>query len=125
MHEIRQVIGGKRRSKALMAQLLELIPRRYAGVAFELIVPLLSGTGEMERHEPHFVGVTGKLGTKETLTAIEPTQGIFFAIILWEGEFVVAWNTSARSFRWVVGQGCRHVHRGRWQWVGDVHDGGK
>jgi hypothetical protein len=64
-----------------VAQLLELLPRQYASVVFEHVVPLLSGAGEMEGGEPDFVGLTGKLGAEETLTTIEPAQGVLLAII--------------------------------------------
>jgi hypothetical protein len=73
--------GVERWPKTLVAQLLELLPQRYASVAFEYVVPLLSGAGEMERGELDFVGLTGKLGAEETLTTIEPAQGVLLAII--------------------------------------------
>jgi hypothetical protein len=73
--------GVERWPKTLVPQLLELLPRQYASVAFEHVVPLLSSVDEMERGELDFVGLTGKLGAEEMLTTIEPAQGVLLAII--------------------------------------------
>jgi hypothetical protein len=64
-----------------MTQLLELVPGGHAGVALKYVVLLLCGTDEMERGEPHLIGLAGELGAEEALTAVDPTQGVLLALI--------------------------------------------
>jgi hypothetical protein len=55
------VIGRQRQAEALVAEHLELLPGGNAGVALHDIIPLLRGSCEMERSQPHLVGFVSEL----------------------------------------------------------------
>lgn len=70
--QIRQVVGPERRPKTLVAQALELLPCWLAGVTLQDVVPLLRGTREVERGEPHLVAFGSAMGAEEPVASIEP-----------------------------------------------------
>lgn len=76
-----QVVGSKRRPKALVAQAFKLIPSGLAGVALKDIIPLLGSPRKMEGCEPHSVDIRRALGTEKAIATIQPSQWIIFAII--------------------------------------------
>ena len=83
------MVGAERRPEPLVAQPFEAFPARHTGVALD-IVPLLGGTSEMERGEPHLVAVGSALGAEEPVASVEPAQRIVLDIIDREGQLVIS-----------------------------------
>lgn len=119
--QVHQVVGPERRPEAPVAEALEFLLVGGADIPLKDVVPLLGYARHVEVGEPNSIDRARLLSAEELLASIDPTQQVVFAIVGRERKLVVAWNTSARQLRRVVGKRRRHVHGcGGWR-VGDMH----
>jgi len=82
--QVGEVVGAERGPKTLLAQRFERGPgdvAHVAGVAFQHEVPVLGRAAHVERGEPHLVAVRSALGAEEVVALVQPSQGIFLAVV--------------------------------------------
>lgn len=82
------MVGAEWRSKAMLAEQPEFIPRRAACIRFEDKVPLLRRAGEVVGRQPYPIGMTRLLAIEELFAFVKPAKRILLAIIGGKGEFV-------------------------------------
>lgn len=82
-----------------MTKALEFFPLGPAGVTLQYVVPHLSCAGEVVGREPDPISVASLLATEKLLTLEQPPERILLALIGWEGQLVVTWNSRTLRFR--------------------------
>ena len=84
----------------MMTQALDLFPLGPAGVAFQNCVPHLGCASEVVGCELDPIRVTSLLAAEKLLTLEQPAERVLLAVIGWEGQLMVAWNSRALRFWW-------------------------
>ena len=120
--KISKMVGGQRRSEALVAEQTKAGPGRPAGVSFQHIVPLLCGSRHVEGGEPNLVRLTCQLAA-EGLTTVEPSERVFFAVVSGEGQLMEPGNALAVSM--FLRLMARFMHHRSRRVDRPVHDGGQ
>jgi hypothetical protein len=90
MGQFSQWIVVQRRSKALIAEILELRPCHRCAVPFHHKIPCMCGSLEVVGGELHFVILEHPLSPKERFTMVEPFERILFPIKCRELYLVVS-----------------------------------
>ena len=93
------MIGTEWGSKTLMTKSLELFPLGPAGVTFQDCVPHLSRASVVVGRELDPISVASLLATEKLLTLEQPAERVLLAVIGWEGQLMVAWNSRALWLR--------------------------
>jgi len=116
------MVGGQRRSEALVAEQTKVGPGWPAGVSFQHIVPLLCGSRHVEGGEPNLVRLMCPLVAEEGLTTVELSERVFFAVVSGEGQLMEPGNALAVSM--FLRLMARFMHHRSRRVDRPLHDGG-
>jgi hypothetical protein len=91
-----QWIAFDRRLEAIIAEDVELLPRRCAAAALQMGIPMERVAVEVEGRHPNLLLPLRALGAKELLTTAEPWQRVLLPIIVGEVKLEIARHHDVR-----------------------------
>jgi hypothetical protein len=96
--QVGEVVGGERRSEALVTERFEEglgDVADVAGITLQHAVPVLGHAVHVERREPHLVDLRRALGAEEVLTLVQPRQRVVRPVERREGQLLEAGYAAA------------------------------
>jgi hypothetical protein len=90
--QLREAVGAHRRAEPLVAQFREAIPRRYALVDLQGVVPRLGDSRQVVRGEPDAVSRRRLLSAEELFATAQPVQRIDGTVVGGELQLAEARN---------------------------------